>query len=165
MDGEVILRLLCAGQETQKPKGQVRRSSFYFVQAQVANDLGTKLCGRRTGKWIVSPKLLDIFLMRNPPLEKALLLISTIFPVLFYGYKANSTILAEKRMLAVTQSAMGRRTVGISKLHHVSNEDLRFRSGARDIVQVIYTRKYRWCGHMASLEDRGWTKQPFELCP
>ncbi|VDM26453.1 unnamed protein product [Toxocara canis] len=116
--------------------------------------------------WIAFAKLSDILIGRKtPPPVKAALFNSTILLVLLYGCETWNTTLAEERKLAVTQRALERRTVGIRRLQHIPNEDLRSRYGVKDFFEMMYAKKHTWDDHMAEMNNNKWTERTVEWCP
>ena len=96
---------------------------------------------------------------------KASLFHSTIVPALLYGAECWSTTKADEEKFAVTQRSMERRICKISLRDHISNTELRRRSGSVDIVQELYKRKRVWAGHVARLRDNRWTSRLTDWIP
>ena len=62
-----------------------------------------------------------------------------------------------EKKLRVTERAMERIMLGVTRRDKVRNEDLRKKTNARDIIQEIKTKKWRWAGHLARRKDNRWT--------
>ena len=130
------------------------------------NDLGRELSKRKRSAWTAFVKHKDIFYDKKVASStKADLFNSAVLPVLLYGCETWNTTLAEERKLAVTQRAMERRIVGVSRLQHITNEELRSKSGVKDVVEEMFKRKSRWAGHVARMKDNRWTKRILEWYP
>ncbi|VDM44548.1 unnamed protein product [Toxocara canis] len=55
--------------------------------------------------------------------------------------------------------------VGVSRLQHIANEDLRSKSGVKDVVEEMYKRKQTWAGHVARMKDNRWAERIVEWHP
>ena len=64
--------------------------------------------------------------------------------------------------LKVAQRKMERAMLGVSLRDHVTNQDLRRRTGVKDIVERMATLKWNWAGHTARMSDDKWTKRLLE---
>jgi hypothetical protein len=82
-----------------------------------------------------------------------------ILPVVLYGCETSSLTLREEHRLRVFENRVlmrifGRKrdevTGGWSKLH---NEELHVLYSSPSIVRVIKTRRLRWAGHVARMEE------------
>lgn len=121
---------------------------------QKNNDIRVDLSGRRTSGRAVFMKLHGTFMDRKTsPFTKTELFNGTALPTLLYGCEMWAIALAEEQKLAATQLAM----VGIYKLLHIFNEDLRCRSKLKETVKMV-ARSYNWAGHMARMNDNWWIK-------
>ncbi|VDM43446.1 unnamed protein product [Toxocara canis] len=118
------------------------------------NDLGEELSRRRKAGWIAFAKLSDILTnTKTLPSVKTRLFISIILLVLLYGCETWNTMLAGERKLGLTGRLMERRMVGIDRLQHMPDENLRSRSGVWDIVGLMCARKHSWAYHVARMND------------
>ena len=130
------------------------------------NKLGPELSKRKRSAWIAFMKQKDIFYDKKATSStKADLFNSVVLPVLLYGCETWNTTLAEEGKLATTQRAMERRIVGVSRLQHIRNEELRSKSGVKDVVEEMYKRKATWAGHVARMKDNRWTRRILEWYP
>jgi len=82
-----------------------------------------------------------------------------ILPVVFYGYETWSLTLREERKLRVFENMVFRRIFGPrtdevtgewSRLH---NEELNDLYSSPNIVRVIKSKRMKWAGHVARMEE------------
>ncbi|EYC35277.1 hypothetical protein Y032_1088g3582 [Ancylostoma ceylanicum] len=66
---------------------------------------------------------------------------SSVLPTLLYGCETWNLTKAEERSLQVTQRAMERQLLRISKMQHIRNKEMRDVSLLHDIVNLLYRRK------------------------
>ncbi|EYC37048.1 hypothetical protein Y032_0831g2578 [Ancylostoma ceylanicum] len=52
---------------------------------------------------------------------------------------------------------MERQMLGISRLEHKKNEEIREIYQLYEIVDLLYKRKKSWAGHVARMKDNRWT--------
>ena len=139
----------------------------YLGQAlRMDNDLKGELQRRRRAGWIQFTKMREIF--SDPSIRQSLkteIFNRDVLPVLLYGCETWNTTLAEEKLMVVTQQSMERRITEVSRLQHMTNEEVRRSSGVRDIVETMYARKRSWAGHVARLSDNRWTKRIAEWYP
>ena len=82
-----------------------------------------------------------------------------------YGAETWTTTKKLEKKLRVTERAMEMIMVGVAKKDRVRNENLRKKTNARDIIQEIKTKKWRWAGHLARRHDKRWTHCITEWTP
>ena len=108
--------------------------------------------------WVKFGKLSIILRDENLPISlKRQIFNQCIIPVLSYGAETWATTKKLEKKLRVTERAMERIMVGVTRRDKVRNEDLRKKTNARDIIQEIKTKKWRWAGHLARRKDNRWT--------
>jgi hypothetical protein len=82
-----------------------------------------------------------------------------ILPVVLYGFETWSLMLKEEHRLRVTENRVLRRIFGPKrdevtgdwrKLH---NEELHNLCTSPDIIRQVKSRRMRWAGHVARMED------------
>ena len=111
-------------------------------------------------------KLSTIFRDEDLPLSlKVQVFNQCLIPVLSYGEETWATTKKLEKKLRVTERAMERIMVGVTRKDRVRNEDLRKKTNARDIIQEIKTKKWRWAGHLARRHDNRWTHCITEWTP
>ncbi|MFH4975542.1 hypothetical protein AB6A40_002251 [Gnathostoma spinigerum] len=91
--------------------------------------------------------------------NRALLLNTTVAPSMLCGSETWSLTKSEENRLTVTERAMERRMLKMTKPDHVCNEDVRQRTKVVDVVLESRKSKLRWAGHVARLRDDRWTKK------
>ncbi|MFH4973481.1 hypothetical protein AB6A40_000190 [Gnathostoma spinigerum] len=101
----------------------------------------------------------------SKPGDRALLFDSTVVPSMVYGSETWSLTKSEEHQLTVTERAMGRRMLKITKLNHVSNEAIRQQTRIVDVVLESIKSKLRWAGHVARTKDDRWTKKVNDWYP
>ncbi|EYC33367.1 hypothetical protein Y032_0002g753 [Ancylostoma ceylanicum] len=100
---------------------------IYLGQAiRMDNDLRLELLRRRKAGWTAFSKI-DVLLKSKdiPAQTKSQLFHSSVLPALLYGCETWNLTRAEERSLQVTQRAMERQMLGISRLEHKKNEEIR----------------------------------------
>ena len=130
------------------------------------NDTPAEVARRIQLAWVKFGKLSIVFRDENLPLSlKTQLFDQCIIPVLSYGSETWTTTKKLEKKLRVTERAMERIMVGITRKDRVRNEDLRNKTNVRDIIQEIKTKKWRWAGHLARRCDNRWTHKITEWTP
>ncbi|PIK56634.1 endonuclease-reverse transcriptase [Apostichopus japonicus] len=82
-----------------------------------------------------------------------------IIPVLSYGAETWTTTTKLEKKLRVTDRAMERIMIGVTRRDSVTNQNLREKTNVQDIIQEIKVNKWRWAGHLARQHDNRWTKK------
>ncbi|KHN78309.1 Putative uncharacterized transposon-derived protein F52C9.6 [Toxocara canis] len=90
---------------------------------------------------------------------------STVLPVMLYASEMWATTKNEERRLTTAQRAMERCMLGISLRQHIRCEEIRRRTGVRDVIAEYRKQKLRWAGHVARTNDDRWTRAVAEWCP
>ena len=80
-----------------------------------------------------------------------------IVPVLSYGAETWTTTKKLEKKLRVTERAMERILIGVTRRDKVTNQNLRMKTNVRDIIREIKTKKWRWAGHLARQCANRWT--------
>ena len=83
---------------------------------------------------------------------------TTILPVVLYGCETWSLTLKEESMLRVFESRILRRIFGPKRdengeWRRLYNEELHSLYSSPNIVRVINSRRLRWAGHVARMEE------------
>ena len=79
-----------------------------------------------------------------------------ILPVLTHGCETWTSTKKINQRLAVTQSAMTRSMLGITRRNRESNKWIREQTKVMDVVEKIRTLKWRWAGHVARMQENRW---------
>ena len=77
--------------------------------------------------------------------------------MLTYGCETWTSTKKINQRLAVTQRAMERSILGITRRDRKSNKWIRKKTKVMDVVEKIGTLKWRWAGHVARMQDNIWT--------
>ncbi|MFH4982022.1 hypothetical protein AB6A40_008731 [Gnathostoma spinigerum] len=115
--------------------------------------------------WRAFNSIKEVLEKLSKPEDRALLFNSTVVPSMLYGSETWSLTKSEEHQLAVTERAMERRMLKITKLDHVRNEDIRQRTRVVDVVLESIKSKLRWAGHVARMKDDRWTKKVSDWYP
>ncbi|EYC35149.1 hypothetical protein Y032_1133g3663 [Ancylostoma ceylanicum] len=159
----------CEDSEIKLNNQIVERVEHYVYLGQAIrmdNDLQLELSRRRRAGWTAFSKV-DVLLKNQdiPAQTKSRLFHSSVLPALLYGCETWNLTKAEERSLQVTQRAMERRMLGISKMQHIRNKEIREVSQLHDIINLLYRRKKAWAGHVARMKDNRWTVRVLHWYP
>ena len=80
-----------------------------------------------------------------------------ILPVLTYGSQTWSLTRSQENKLRTTQRAMERRMIGVTLKDKVRNEEVRRRTGLKDVVIEAKHLKWKWAGHVIRRPDNRWS--------
>ncbi|PIK46507.1 endonuclease-reverse transcriptase [Apostichopus japonicus] len=110
--------------------------------------------------WVKFGKLSFIFRDQDLPTSlKKQVFNQCIIPVLSYGAETWTTTTKLEKKLRVTESAMERIMIGVTRRDRVTNQNLREKTNVQDIIKEIKVKKWRWAGHLARQHDNRWTKK------
>ncbi|XGW14747.1 hypothetical protein V3C99_000764, partial [Haemonchus contortus] len=125
--------------------------SFKYLGHQLSFTEGSsgEYSRRRKAAWSSFNKISTLLLDEDLPMKlKASLFHSTVIPAVLYGAECWSSTKADEEKFAVMQRSMERRICKVSLREHITNTELRRRSGLVDVVQEMYKRKREWAGHV-----------------
>ena len=88
-----------------------------------------------------------------------------ILPVLLYGCETWKTTKKLRTKLQVTQRAMERTMLGITRRDRKRNSWIREKTGVRCVLRTAAKLKWSWAGHVARQIDERWTKATTEWHP
>lgn len=88
-----------------------------------------------------------------------------ILPVSTYGLETVALTQINAKKLRIMQRGMERSMLGISLRDKIKNEEIRRRTGVKDIVERIAELKWQWTGHIARQKDGRWTPRIIEWRP
>ena len=80
-----------------------------------------------------------------------------ILPILTYGCQTWSLTNKATCRLQVTQRAMERRMLGVTRRDRMTNAEVRRRTGVKDVLQEVRHLKWKWAGHVVRKNDGRWT--------
>ena len=77
-----------------------------------------------------------------------------VIPVLLYGTESWTLTRQEEQKILVAEMSWLRKILGISRLQHIRNDEIRRRTGMEvTTVDRIKTRRLRWFGHVSRMES------------
>ena len=145
---------------------QVENYIYLGKNISLENDTAAEVKRRIQLAWAKFGKLTLIFRDKDLPISlKKQIFNQCIIPVLSYGAETWTTTKKLEKKLRVTERAMERIMVGVTKRDKVKNIDLREKTKVRDIIHEIKTKKWRWAGHLARRQDSRWTHRVTEWTP
>ena len=145
---------------------KVDHYTYLVKNISLENETSGEVKRRIQLSWAKFGKLGFIFRDKDLPLSlKKPIFNQCIIPVLSYGSETWTTTKKLEKKLRVTERAMERIMVGVTRKDRVRNTDLRERTKVRDIIQDIKTKQWRWAGHLARRQDNRWTHIITEWTP
>lgn len=145
---------------------QVHTYKYLGHEIKIGKDNQTHEISRRIGlTWAAFGKLGYILRSNVPMCLKRKVYNQCILPVQTYGAETLTLTKRSANRLRTTQRAMERAMLGVSLRDHLTNEEVRRRSGVQDVIEKIVTLKWNWAGHLARIRDDRWTKQIMEWRP
>ena len=100
-------------------------------------------------------KLANIWNCHNLTLEiKVQVFESLVIPVLMYGSECWTLRKEDERRYLVAEMCWLRKILGISRLQHIRNDDIRMRTGMQvTTVDRIKARRLQWFGHVSRMDS------------
>ncbi len=84
--------------------------------------------------------------------------ISCILPTLTYGCQVWSLTQKHRRRLKCTQNALERSMLKIKRKDEIRNKTIKSKlKYSLNVIRKIKRVKWKWAGHLARIEDSGWT--------
>eukprot|EP00795_Rhopilema_esculentum_P008762 gene8762-biopygen9749 len=102
---------------------------------------------------------------RMPMCLKRKIMNTVILPSMTYGAETWSLTNCQRQKLAVTQRSMKRSMLGVTRRDKIRNEDLRSRTGLKDVIEKVIEAKGKWAGHVARMKNHEWAKKTTEWTP
>ena len=147
-------KITVSGRTVEKVDNYIYLGKKISIENETAGEVNRRI----QLAWAKFGKLNFIFRDEKLPLSlKKQIFNQCIIPVLSYGAETWTTTKRLERKLRVTERAMERIMIGVTKRDKVRNQDLRKKTKVRDIVQEIKSKKWRWAGHLARRKDDRWT--------
>ena len=115
--------------------------------------------------WMAFGKLGHILRSELPMCLKRKVFNQCIIPTMTYASETWTVTRHMKTRMKVTQRAMERTMLGITRRDRWKNEFIRSKTGVDDIITCMQKAKWRWAGHLARTEDDRWTKRCTEWTP
>lgn len=145
---------------------EVTSYKYLGHELRINKDNQTHELARRIGlTWAAFGNLRHIFKTDIPICLKRKVFNQCVLPVLTYGAETLTLTKRTAQKVGVTQRAMERSMLGLSLRDHITNTELRRRTGVTDAVEQIAKLKWNWAGHIARLQDNRWTKRMIEWRP
>ncbi len=129
------------------------------------NKGGKEISRRIKGAWYNFWALKAVYKGKIDIKLKNKILESATLPTLTYGAQTWATTKYQMERIKATQREMERKICGVSKLQKITNEEIRKRTGARDISEITRKLKWRYAGHLARLQKDTWAKKVLEWYP
>ena len=143
------LRIAVNGNKLEQVK------EFVYLGGQISQDGRCESdIKRRIGlTWAVFNKLTNIWNCRNLTMEiKLQVFEAMVIPVLMYGSECWTMRKEDERRILVAEMCWLRRILGVSRLQHIRNDDIRRRTGTQvTTVDRIKARRLRWFGHVSRM--------------
>lgn len=107
----------------------------------------------------------DILKSKLPLNFKKKIFNQCVLPAMTYGAETWTMNKLTETKLAVTQRAMERSLIGISRRDRWTNQRVRQASRVKDILIKCKELKWQWAGHIARSADQMWSKRTTEWTP
>lgn len=144
----------------------VDKYTYLGHEVRISRDNQTcELRRRITLSWAAYGKLREVFKRNLPMCLKRKVFNQCVLPVMTYGAETLSLTAASAKKLRIAQRKMERSMLGVSLRDHMTNEDLRARTGVTDVIYQVAKLKWNWAGHVARMTDGRWTKRLLEWRP
>jgi hypothetical protein len=85
--------------------------------------------------------------------------------ILLYGSETWQTTKKQRAKLIITQRAMERTMLKITRRDRMRNTWIREKTKVKDVLSEAAKQKWRWAGHVARQRDGRWTKEVTEWYP
>lgn len=132
----------------------VEKYIYLGHKVRISRDNQTCELSRRISLgWAVYGKLRDIFRADIPISLKRKTFNQCVLPVLTYDAETLTLTKISIKKLQTTQRKMERAMIGLTLRDRIRNEEIRRRTGFRDIIERIARLKWKWTGHIARLRD------------
>ena len=96
---------------------------------------------------------------------------TSILPAMTHRSETWTMTKVQENKLRTTQRKMERIMLGVTLKDKIRNEEIRMRTGIKDIIQEgnwrrkIPEGKHRWAGHIGRMKDNRWTRRITEWTP
>ena len=143
-------------------------SSYVYLGQSINmnNDITSEISRRRKAGWAAFNKYREVILDKRLDAQIRSHIFNThVLPALTYASETWNTTKSEEERLAVTQRAMERAMCRVSLMDRIPAEEIRRRTGVKDIIETIYDAKRRWAGYIARLKDNRWTARVTDWYP
>uniref|UniRef100_A0A0N5C0B1 Reverse transcriptase domain-containing protein n=1 Tax=Strongyloides papillosus TaxID=174720 RepID=A0A0N5C0B1_STREA len=126
-------------------------SSYTYLGQQISNDHNQdeEISRRRRAGWLAFRRISEIMKKLKDHKVRTQLFNSMVLPAMLYGCETWNLRKSDKEKLKVTQRAMEKRILGVTRRDEIHNKDLRKQTNFNDIVQSALINKLRWAGHIA----------------
>ena len=117
-------------------------------------DLTKEISRRIRSGWKAFNSVKDVLKAKLDKATRTHLFNGTVLPAMLYASETWATTKREEQRLLTSQRAMERSMLGISLRDHIRNEEIRRRSGVKDVIAEYRQAKLRWAGHVARFTER-----------
>ena len=81
-------------------------------------------------------------------------------PAMTYGAEKWTLTKHQEGKLAATQRSMERSLLNVTKGDRVRNEEIRERTGIKDVLTIVQrSKQFKWAGHLARMNNNRWAKK------
>ncbi len=147
---------------------EIEEVKEYAYLGQIINmdrDMAPEIARRITSGWRAFNSIKDVLKSKIDRTLRAHLFNSTVLPAMLYASETWATTKREEQRLITAQRAMERCMLGVSLRDHIRCEEIRRRSGIKDVIAEQKKQKLRWAGHVARMNDNRWTCAVAEWYP
>ena len=138
-------RLSIDNQDLHKPL------SFKYLGSNISSDGSpyADASARSAAAWLKWKDLTGVLCDRRMPIRlKAKVYKTMVRPVAIYGAECRPSTKKTDQLLHTMEMRMLRWSLGITRLDHVTNVEVRNRLGIRPITEKVTERRLRWYGHI-----------------
>ena len=139
--------------------GQIEKVDRYVYLGQevrINNDICGEISRRQRAAWAKFEEISSVLKLKLKPEMRASLFNSTVLKAFTYGCESWALTTSEENRLRVTERAMERSMLGISRRRHLRNEEIRRQSKVKDVIEEYLSNKLSWAGHIARTNDNRW---------
>ncbi len=154
-------RILVEGEAIE----EVKEYSYLGQVVTMDRDMKPEIARRIRSGWRAFNSIKDVLQKTRDKALRAHLFNTTVLPAMLYASETWATTKREEQQLVTAQRAMERCMLHISLREHIRCEEIRRRSGFRDVITEYKKQKLRWAGHVARIDDNRWTRAVAEWYP
>ena len=160
-DGVAAGRITVGSDELEEVQDYV----YLGQEVNMRRDMEKEISRRIRAGWKAFNSVKDVLKARLDKSTRAGLFNATVLPAMLYACETWATTKREEQRLTTAQRAMERAMLGLSLRDHIRNEEVRERTGVKDVIAEYKESKFRWAGHVARFTDGRWTRAVVEWYP